>query len=87
MYLVHNMRPYMTYLPLFFPLNKMAACVLDGEKLCEVSGEVKWSNVERYNLEYCHGSLALYKLSTSFYIQGITKAKRVKVISVYTLRN
>ena len=63
----------------------MAACVLDGDKLCEVAGDVKWSSVEYCTIDYYPGSLALYKLSSSFYIHGITATKRAKVISVFVL--
>lgn len=57
----------------------MAASVLDGDKLCEVAGSVKWSSVDRFIMDYLSGSLALYKLSSSYYIHGITAEKRVKV--------
>ena len=57
----------------------MAASVLDGEKICEVAGNVRWSSVENVNLDYNSGSLALYKLSNSFYIHAITSFKRIKV--------
>ncbi|KAL9957804.1 hypothetical protein ACROYT_G034751 [Oculina patagonica] len=56
----------------------MAACVLDGDKLCEVAGNVKWSSVDRCMMDYHHGSLALYKLSSSYYIHAITAIKRAK---------
>ena len=59
--------------------TKMAASILDGEKICEVAGSVRWSSMENVNLEYHSGSLALYKLSSSYYIHGITAFKRVKV--------
>lgn len=57
----------------------MAASLLYGDKICEAAGEVKWSNVERFILDYHSGSLALYKLSNSYYLHGITADKRVKV--------
>ena len=57
--------------------------MLDGDKLCEVAGSVKWSSVDRFIMDYHHGSLALYKLSNSYYIHGITAVKRVKVKSQY----
>lgn len=59
----------------------MAACVLDGDKLCEVAGNVKWSSVDRCMMDYHRGSLALYKLSSSYYIHAITAIKRAKVRS------
>ena len=68
-----------------FPLNEskiwtnMAASVLDGEKICEVAGNVRWSSVENLNLASHSGSLALYKLSTNYYIHTITAFKRNKV--------
>lgn len=57
----------------------MAASFLDGEKICEVAGDVRWSSVENLNLDYNSGSLALYKLSSSYYIHAITAFKRNKV--------
>lgn len=57
----------------------MAASVLDGEKICEVAGNVRWSSVENLNLAYNFGSLALYKLSSSYYIHAISAFKRSKV--------
>ena len=57
----------------------MAASVLDGEKICEVSGKVKWSSLELCNLTYQYGSIALYKLSSSYYVHARTTSKRVKV--------
>ena len=61
----------------------MAACVLDGDKVCEVAGSVKWSSVDRFIMNYHRGSLALYKLNRSYYIHGITAMKRVKVTSCW----
>jgi len=57
----------------------MAASVLDGEKICEVAGNVRWSSVENPNLAFNSGSLALYKLSSSYYIHAISPFKRSKV--------
>ena len=53
--------------------------MLDGEKICEVSGKVNWSSVQRVGGSFESGSIALYKLSTSFYVHAIEKAKRTKV--------
>lgn len=57
----------------------MAASVLDGEKLCEVSGNVRWSSMAQAPMSIQSGSLAVYKLSDSFYIHARTTAKRGKV--------
>ena len=53
----------------------MAASVLDGEKLCEVSGNVRWSSMAQAPMSIQSGSLAVYKLSDSFYIHARTTAK------------
>ncbi|CAH3045275.1 unnamed protein product [Porites evermanni] len=58
----------------------MAACVLDGEKLCEVSGNVRWSSMAQAPMSIQSGSLAVYKLSDSFYIHARTTAKRGKFL-------
>lgn len=60
----------------------MAASPLDGEKLCEVSGKVKWSSVQRVAKDFETGSIALYKLSSSYYVHAITTAKRAKVCEI-----
>lgn len=57
----------------------MAASVLDGKKLCEVSGNVRWSSMAQAPMSIQSGSLAVYKLSDSFYIHARTTAKRGKV--------
>lgn len=57
----------------------MAASVLDGEKLSEVSGNVRWSSMARAPMIIQSGSLAVYKLSDSFYIHARTAAKTGKV--------
>ena len=57
----------------------MAASFLNGEKICEVAGDVRWSSVENVNLAYNPGSLVLYKLSSSYYLHAITVFKRIKV--------
>ncbi|KAL9958099.1 hypothetical protein ACROYT_G035068 [Oculina patagonica] len=54
----------------------MADCA--GEKISEVAGCVKWSSVDRFMLDFYHGSLALYKSSSSYYIHGITAVRRGK---------
>ena len=60
-------------------IKKMAASVLDGQKLCEVSGNVRWSSMAQAPMSIQSGSLAVYKLSDSFYIHARTTAKRGKV--------
>ena len=60
----------------------MAASPLDGEKLCEVSGKVKWSSVQRVSKNFKTGSIALYKLSGSYYVHAVTTAKRAKVCTI-----
>ena len=58
---------------------KMAVSRLDGEKICEVSGQVKLSSVERIQKDFEAGSIALFKLSNSYYVHAVVSSKRLKV--------
>ncbi|KAJ7390587.1 hypothetical protein OS493_023976 [Desmophyllum pertusum] len=50
----------------------------DGEKLCEVTGYVKWTSISDFTREYCYGSIALYKTSDRYYIHARTPIPRAK---------
>lgn len=49
----------------------MVVSFFDGEKICEVVGNVRWLSVESVNLDYNFGLLVFYKFSSIYCIYVI----------------
>ena len=64
----------------------MAAGGLDGEKVCEVAGTVKWTSIDCLMKSFEPGSVSLYKLSSSFYIHAtVTRGRPPRRVKVTTM--